>query len=92
MRDMVEQRFAAEEKRIPSVIWTIHISISVLTSLVVGYGMRCRLFLNMLVLPLTVAIVLSLVGELHNPRTGFVREGHQSLQRLHLNLAAKPVQ
>lgn len=87
MGDMIEQRFAAEEKRIPSVIWVVHISIAVLTSFVVGYSMRRRLFLNILVLPLTVAIVLSLVGELDNPRTGFVREGQQNLQRLHLKMA-----
>jgi hypothetical protein len=91
MHDMIEQRLAAEEKRIPSVIWVVHISISVLTSFVVGYSMRRRLFLTMVVLPLTVAIVLSLVAELDNPRTGFVREGQQSLQRLDLNMAAGPV-
>jgi len=92
MGDMIEQRLAAQEKRIPSVIWMVHISISVLTSFVVGYSMRRRLFLNMLVLPLTVAIVLSLVAELDNPRTGFVREDQRSMQRLHLNMAATPVQ
>jgi hypothetical protein len=92
MGDMIEQRLAAEEKRIPSVIWMVHISISVLASFVVGYSMRRRLFLTMIVLPLTVAIVLSLVGELDNPRTGFVREGQQSMQRLHLNMAPEPVQ
>ena len=92
MGDLIEQRLAAEEKRIPSVIWMVHISISVLTSFVVGYSMRRRLFLAMIVLPLTVAIVLSLVGELDNPRTGFVREDQRSMQRLHLNMAATPVQ
>ncbi len=90
MRDLIEQRLAAEEKRVPSVIWMVHISISVLTSFVVGYSMRRRLFLTMLVLPLTVAIVLSLVGELDNPRTGFVREGQQSMQRLYLKMATPP--
>jgi hypothetical protein len=86
MGDMIEQRLAADEKRIPSVIWMVHISISLLTSVVVGYSMRRRLFLNMIVLPLTVAIVLSLVAELDNPRTGLVREGQQSMQRLHVAL------
>jgi len=92
MRDLIEQRLAADEKRIPSVIWVVHISISVLASFVVGFSMRRRLFLTMIVLPLTVAIVLSLVGELDNPRTGFVREGQQSMRRLQLNLAPGPLQ
>lgn len=88
VRDITEERLAAEEKRIPTVIWAVHISISVLTCFVVGYSMRRRLFLTMFVLPLTVAIVLSLVGDLDNPRTGFVRQSQQSMQRLHLALEA----
>ena len=90
MRDLIEQRLAAEQKRIPSVIWMVHLSISVLTSFVVGYSMRRRLALAMIVLPLTVAIVLSLVSELDNPRAGLVREGQQSMLRLHQDLQGKP--
>jgi len=40
------------------------------------------------VLPLTVAIVLSLVSELDSPRTGLVRVGQQSLQRIQSDLRA----
>jgi len=88
--DLVEQRLAAEEKRIPAVIWLVVISISALTCFVVGYSMRQRFFLGMLVVPLTVAIVLSLVSELDNPRTGLVHDGQQSMRRLYLDLAAAP--
>jgi hypothetical protein len=45
----------------------------------------------MLVLPLTVAIVLSLVSELDNPRTGLVRERQQSVQRLYQHRQAQPM-
>jgi len=92
MRDLIEQRLAAELKRIPSVIWTVHLSISVLTAFVVGYSMRRRLLLAMIALPLAVAIVLALVSELDNPRTGFVREGQQSMLRLHQDLQGTPSQ
>jgi hypothetical protein len=44
----------------------------------------------MLVLPLTVAIVLSLVSELDNPRTGLVREREHSVQRLYRDVQAQP--
>jgi hypothetical protein len=44
----------------------------------------------MLVVPLTVAIVLSLASELDNPRAGLVHDGQQSMQRLYLVLAAVP--
>ena len=85
--DLTEQRLAAEEKRIPAVIWLVVISISALTCFVVGYSMRERFLLGMLVVPLTVAIVLSLVSELDNPRTGLVHDGQQSIQRIYVDLA-----
>ena len=92
--DLIEQRLAAEEKRIPVAIWLVVMLISALTCFVVGYSMRERFFLGMLVVPLTVAIVLSLVSELDNPRTGLVHGGQQSIQRLYLDLggASMPVQ
>jgi hypothetical protein len=89
--DLIEQRLAAEEKRIPAAIWLVVILISALTCFVVGYSMRERFFLGMLVVPLTVAIVLSLASELDNPRTGIVHDGQQSLQRLYLDLGAAPM-
>ena len=89
--DLIEQRLAAEEKRIPVAIWLVVILISALTCFVVGYSMRERFFLGMLVVPLTVAIVLSLASELDNPRTGLVHDGQQSLQRLYLDLGTTPM-
>jgi len=86
LADVIEQRLAAAEKRIPSPIWMILIVISVLTCLVVGLSLRRRLLLAMLVVPLTVAIVLTLISELDNPRTGFVRVEQQSMQRLQVDL------
>src|SRR5580698_7634861 len=89
--DLLEQRLAAEAKRIPAAIWLVVIMIAALTCFVVGYSMRERFFLGMLVVPLTVAIVLSLASELDNPRTGLVHDGQQSLQRLYLDLGTAPM-
>lgn len=88
LADLIEQRLVAYEKRIPAEIWAVLVLISVLTSFVVGYSMRRRALLAMFVLPLTVAIVLSLVSELDNPRTGLIRVGQQSMQRLQLDLSS----
>jgi heat shock protein HslJ len=87
--DLIEQRLAAAEKRIPSPIWMILILISALTCIVVGFSLRRRLLLAMLVAPLTVAIVLTLISELDNPRTGWVRVNQQSMQRLQSDLRAE---
>ncbi len=89
--DLVEQRLAAEEKHIPAAIWLVMILIAALTCFVVGYGMQQRFFLGMLVVPLMVAIVLSLASELDNPRTGLVRDNQQSMQRVYVNLSRGPV-
>jgi Protein of unknown function (DUF4239) len=86
VRDLIEQRLAAAEKRIPSAIWLVLILISVLSSFVVGYSMRRRLLLAMFVVPLTVAILLALVSELDSPRSGFIRAEQQSLERLAVDL------
>ncbi len=89
--DLIEQRQAAEEKRIPTVIWLVVILISALTCFVVGYSMRQRFFLAMVVVPLTVAIVLSLVAELDYPRTGLVHDSQQSIQRLYVDTGSPPM-
>ncbi len=88
--ELAEQRLAAEEKHVPVAIWLVMILIATLTCFVVGYGMRRRFFLGMLVVPLMVAIVLSLASELDNPRTGIVHDNQQSIERLYLNLASVP--
>jgi hypothetical protein len=91
LSDLIEQRRAAAEKHIPTAIWAVFILISSLTCFVVGYAMRCRVWLGMFVLPLTVAIVLSLVSELDNPRAGLVRVSQQSMLRLQLDLKAQAI-
>jgi hypothetical protein len=58
----------------------------ILLSLIVGYSMRRRFLLAMLVVPLTVAVVLTLVTELDSPRSGFIQIEQQSMERLQLDL------
>lgn len=89
LSDFIESRLAAYEKRIPAVIWLVLFLISALTCFFVGYTMRQRLLLAMIVLPLTVAIVLSLLSELDNPRTGFVGVGQKSMLRIAAQLKAE---
>jgi hypothetical protein len=91
LADLSEERLTAYERRILGTIWFVLILISVLTCFVVGYSMGRRLFLAMFVLPLTVAIVFSLVLVLDNPRTGFIRIEQQSMQRLQLDLRTNAV-
>jgi hypothetical protein len=84
--DLTEKRLAAEENRIPAAMWLMLVLIAVLACVVMGYGMSRRQLLEMLVLPLTVAVVMALVAELDSPRTGLIRVGRQSLERLQLEI------
>lgn len=90
--ELTEQRLAAEENLIPAAIWLMIILIAVLTCLATGYSMRRRLLVEMIVLPLSVAIVMTLVAELDSPRTGVIRVGQQSLERLQLEFNSAPPQ
>lgn len=89
LADLRDERLAADERRIPLTIWAVMALIAVLTCFVVGYTMHRRQLVAVCVLPLTVAIVLSLVAELENPRTGYIRIGQESLQTLRHQLGAE---
>jgi hypothetical protein len=80
--DLSEKRFAAFEKRIPSPIWLLLVSISMLTCLTFGYGQRRRFWMVAIITPLMVAIVMGLIADLDSPRSGFLREDLRSLNRV----------
>ena len=90
MIDLSEERLAALENRIPSAIWLMLALISLLTCLTVGYSLRRRFALSMLVTPLMVAIVMALVADLDSPRSGLIRVAQQSMERLQSDLRAAP--
>ena len=89
LSNRADDRLAAYERRMPTVIWFVLSAIAVLNCFVLGYSMQRRVLLAMLVMPLTVAIVLCLLAELENSRTGFIRNGQESMQRLRLELRAE---
>jgi hypothetical protein len=94
MIDLDSERIAAVNNRIPLDIWSLLIILSVMTSIVVGYGQRHRAALNTFIPVLMIAISLSLIADLDTPVTGFIQVGQQSLQSLSIelgrNLDAKP--
>lgn len=81
LSDMIDERSAADENRIPLLIWAVFLLISSLTCFVVGYAMRRRIWLSVIVFPLMAAIVLSLTSELDYPREGLVRISQSSMLR-----------
>ena len=92
MIDLSEERLAALENRIPGSIWLMLALISLLTCLTVGYTLRRRTFLAMLVTPLAISIVMTLAADLDSPRSGAIRIGQQSMERVRTDLQSTPEQ
>jgi len=80
--DLSERRLAALEYRIPGVLWVVLIFMSTLTCLLVGYSLRRRALLVILLWPLMISLVLALNADLDSPRTGLIQIGYQSIERL----------
>jgi hypothetical protein len=80
--DLSERRLAALENRIPGVLWVVLIFMSTLTCLLVGFSLRRKALLVILVWPLMISIVLALNADLDSPRTGLIQIGQQSIERL----------
>jgi hypothetical protein len=86
MIDLDSERVAAVLNRIPTDIWMLLALLSVMTSLVVGYGQRQRSALATFVPVLMVAIAVSLIADLDSPASGFIQVNQQSLQSLSAEL------
>ena len=86
LSDLIKDRLAAEQRRIPQPVCLIFILVSAVSCYFGGYSASHRVLQAMLIWPLAVAIVLSLVAELDSPRTGLVRVNQQSIERVRLDL------
>ena len=90
MIELSEESLAALEFRVPRAIWIVLVLISLLACLTVGYSLRRRFFLAMLVTPLMIAIVMALIADLDSPRNGLLQAGQQSMERLQSDLKPSP--
>ncbi|MFK2872585.1 bestrophin-like domain [Dyella lipolytica] len=92
MIDLDGKRIAARLNRIPLDIWVLLALLSIMTSVVVGYGQRHRGALATFVPVLMVAIAVSLIADLDSPVSGLIQVSQQSMQTLsadlHMQLSA----
>ncbi|WP_233839984.1 hypothetical protein [Dyella sp. 2HG41-7] len=82
MIDMDSKRVAARRNRVPPDIWILMGVLSVLTSIIIGYGQRHRAALATFIPVLTVAISMSLIADLDSPVNGLIQVSQQSMQIL----------
>jgi hypothetical protein len=80
--DVSEERLAAQENRVPGVLWSILIFMSLLACFMVGCSMRRRFLLVMILWPLMISTVLALNADLDSPRAGFIQVNQESIKRL----------
>jgi hypothetical protein len=84
--DLSEKRLSTLENRVPPSIWIALTLISVLGCVTVGMTVRRRFWYVMAITPLIIAIVMGLISDLNNPRSGFLQTGRQSMDRLQQDL------
>jgi L-asparagine transporter-like permease len=92
--DLSEKQIATLENRIPQTVWLMILIIAVLACLASGMALRQRMLFSLLLTPLMAAVVISLTADLDSPRSGLIRIGVHSLERvradLHSSSAVKP--
>lgn len=82
MIDVDSKRVAARRNRVPLDIWVLMTILSILTSIIIGYGQRHRAALATFIPVLTVAISMSLIADLDSPINGLIQVSQQSMQIL----------
>ncbi len=88
--DISEKQTATLENRIPQSVWLMITLIAALAAFTSGLAVRQRFWLSMMLMPLMVAVVMSLTADLDSPRTGLIQVGLGSMQRLSDHLRAQP--
>lgn len=80
--DLHEKRMAALEYRIPTPIWFLIISISLIAAFARGLTLAGRFWLTLVIAPLAIAIVVALIADLDTPSSGLILLDQRAMQRL----------
>lgn len=89
--DLYEKRLAAAENRIPTTIWVLIAVVSLIAVFARGLTLTSRFWLNLLLAPVTVAIVVALIADLDSPSRGLIRVDKRAMERLKSDLASSSI-
>ena len=87
--DLHEKRVAAFENRVPQPIWLLIIFVSLIAVFTRGSTLTTRFWLTLVLLPVTIAIVVSLIADLDSPSRGLIRLDQRALQRLKADMSTE---
>ncbi len=90
MIDVEAERDAARRDRLPWVMWGGLFLVTMVASFFTGAALAGQRWVVLLVLPLTFALLLGLIGEFDTPRNGLVQISQHSLERLQASFAPHP--
>ena len=76
----------ATENRIPPVIWCLIMFMTLLAVFTAGYSLHKRFWFATVLLPLTFAVLISLIVDLDAPSSGLIGQGHETTSRLQQDL------
>ncbi len=80
---------AASWNRIPVAAWSLMLIIAVCSNLLLGFGMRGKCTVLLIVLPFVLSVAFFLIAELDSPRRGLIQVVPQNLNRLAIGLRAR---
>jgi hypothetical protein len=80
--DLDAKRFAAFECHVAPPMWILIIFVSLFVGFTRGATMKSRIWLSLILIPITVAIVVALIADLDTATHGLMRLDQRSLQRL----------
>jgi hypothetical protein len=82
MIDIEAKRLGALEKRIPGSVWVVLIAVSATGSVMTGTLFPRRTSIVFLLVPLVLALVMTLIADLDSSRRGLIRVSQESLVRV----------
>jgi hypothetical protein len=82
MIDVSEKRLAAFENRVPKTVWLIIFIVAISQSFVTGFSLKRKLWFSLVMTPIVISVVMALLADLDSPRTGLIRIGQNSMERL----------
>lgn len=86
MIDLHEKRTSSLENRIPRSVWLLIFSVSAIAVFTRGLTLASRFWLTLLLMPLTIAIVVTLIADLDTPSSGLIRLDQRALERLKVEM------
>lgn len=88
--DLHDKRIAALENRVPTSIWLLILSVSIIAMFTRGLTLTRRFWLTLVLAPITIAIVVALVADLDSPSTGLIRLDQRAMQRIKAEFGSEP--